>query len=242
MRQSSIITQRDSAGEYQVEIFDNAAPKRVIICAHGNGVRRWDGEKFFYAVAEHYADSTVMLVDQNQPDGDGCRLNPLPILVSRVEGLLARAKNLHPDTPIVIMGHSMGCAVVSFIQDLAGVKSIVFVTPGAGNQEQALIERYGPDVVHGKAVTTSDNLRKVIPAEYVQSVKGKVWEDTYADLLSRFQPVYCFEAGNEEIVGDDRLAHRTMPFAKYDIIPGAKHNLTGQPLQDFFGRLDLLIS
>ncbi len=77
---------------YEFEIFDHLTPKTVIVCAHGNGVRRWDGEKFFYAVAEHFADSAVLLVDQNQPDGDGVRLNPLSILKSRVEELVPRSQ------------------------------------------------------------------------------------------------------------------------------------------------------
>lgn len=135
-RQSTVQIEQDSAGDYEVEIFDCANPRRVIVCSHGNGVRRWDGQKFFYAVAEHYADSTVLLVDQNQPDGDGVQLNPLPILAQRVERLIGEAKQLHPDVPLVLMGHSMGCGVITQV-DLKGVDKIVFVTPGAGDQQTA---------------------------------------------------------------------------------------------------------
>ena len=241
-RDSTITTHYDSAGEYEVEVFDTPQPKRVIVTAHGNGVRRWDGQYFFHRLADHYTDSAVLLVDQNQPDGDGVRLNPFPVLVARVQSLIATAKILHPSTPIVIIGHSMGCAVTALLSDLSGVTAIVFVAPAAGEQEQSLIRRYGADIVHGKAVKTSDGLRKVIPAEYVASVKGLVWEDAYANLLNRFSPVYAFEAGEEEVLGEERFAHRHLPFAKYDIIPGAKHNLEGAPLTEFFSRLDHLIN
>jgi len=241
-RPSTVTIHHDSAGDYEVEVFDAKAPKRVIVTAHGNGVRRWDGKHFFHNVAEHYAEDTVLLVDQNQPEGNGVRLNPLPILVQRVAALLHQARQLHPGVPIVLMGHSMGCAIITFVEDLSGVEAIVFVTPGAGAQGPSLVKRYGPDILRGKIVTTSDGLYKNIPAEYVASVKGLVWEDQYAKLLHRFHPVYCFEAADEEIVGDERLVHRTLPFDDYQIIPHATHNLHGAPLEDFFTRLDPLLN
>lgn len=241
MRKSTITTRHDSAGNYEVEVFDAPSPKRVIVTAHGNGVRRWDGEKFFYAVAEHYADSTAILVDQNQPEGTGCRLNSLDIAVARVQGNIEDAKRLHPDVPIVVMGHSMGCAIASLL-DLAGVSAVVFACPAAGAPGEWLVKRYGSDVLEGKAVTTSDGLLKVITKEYARSVQGKVWEDEYIKLLKNFHPVYAFEAGNEEIVGEGRLAHRDLPFTDYQIIPQATHNLHGAPLADFFSRLDKIFS
>lgn len=94
-RKSSIITKHDSMGEYELEFFHDEHPTRVIVCAHGNGVRRRDGEQFFYAVAEHYTDSAVLLVDQNQTTGDGVTINPLPVLVSRVELLIEEAVRLY---------------------------------------------------------------------------------------------------------------------------------------------------
>src|ERR1022692_1151166 len=144
-RKSIVTTKRDSAGDYDVEIFDHPIPKRIIICSHGNGVRRWDGEKFYYAVAEHYADSAVLLVDQNQQDDDGVKINPLPVLVSRVNDLIKEAKHLHPGVPIVLVAHSMGCAVATFV-DLSGIRSVVFVAPAAGNPGAALVESYGEDI------------------------------------------------------------------------------------------------
>ncbi len=85
MRQSSVTTNQDKAGDYEVEVFDCVKPKGVIVTAHGNGVRRWDGEEFFYAVAEQYPNYVVMLIDQNQLYEDGCKLNDLQIMVDRVQ-------------------------------------------------------------------------------------------------------------------------------------------------------------
>jgi pimeloyl-ACP methyl ester carboxylesterase len=236
-RTSSITGHHDDAGDYEVETFDASNPKRVIVAAHGNGVRRWDGEKFFYAVAEHYIDSTVMLVDQNQPEGDGCRLNSLPTAIARVQGLVNIARKTHPGIPILVMGHSMGCGVASLL-DLTGVSAVVFVAPAASSRGHSLVKRYGPDIMGGKAVTTSDGLLKVITKEYALSVKEIVWEEEYRKLLKHFSPVYCFEAGEEEIVGEERIGHRALPFTQYEIIPGAHHNLAGAPLRDFLARLD----
>ena len=237
MRDSLIFSKHDDAGEYEVEIFDHPKPTNVIVCAHGNGVRRWDGEKFFYAVAEHFTNSVVLLVDQNQPDGDGVRLNPLPVLKSRVMELVYEAKRRYPETPLVVMGHSMGCGVASLLKT-DNIKAMVFVAPAAGKPEQSLIARYGPETVNGKTVTTSDGRNKVITREYYESVKGVSWEDAYADLVKRFSPVYVYESSNDEIVGDGRLMHREIPFARYTVIAGAKHNLSGAPLAKLFAELD----
>lgn len=240
-RSSQISTHHDSVGDYEVEIFDTSHPKHVIVCSHGDGVRRWDGRHFFHLAAEHLANDTVMLVDQNQVEGDTIQLNPFPTLVARVQSLISEAKHRHPGIPIVVLGHSNGCAVASFL-DLDGVAAAVFEAPGAGNKYEHLIQRYGAGIINGKTVTTSDNLKKTYPAEFVASVKGYNWEDQYSELLQRFQPVYCFEAGDEEIVGEERLKHRDLPFKSYEIIPGAKHNLEGKALRDFLPRLDKILA
>ena len=237
MRTSSIFSLYDSEGNYEVEIFDHPKPATVIVCAHGNGVRRWDGEKFFYAVAEHFAKSAVLLVDQNQPDGDGVRLSPLPILVSRVTGLVHEARQRYPNTPLVVMGHSMGCGVASLL-DTNDIQAMVFVAPAVGKPRQSLVERYGPDIVNGKTVTTSEGLKKVVTAEYYKSVEDIDWEESYASLVKRFQTVYVYESGDDEIVGDGRFRHRAIPFAQYTVIDGAKHNLSGAPLAVLFGLID----
>jgi pimeloyl-ACP methyl ester carboxylesterase len=240
-RQSTVQTEHDSAGDYEIEIFDCPDPKRVIVCSHGRGVRRWDGEKFFYAVAEHYVDSAVLLADLNQHHDALVRMNPLPIEAGRVAGLIETAKRLHPGVPIVVLAHSMGCGVAA-LTDLHDVNAVVLVTPAVGTPYQGYIERYGADVVNGKTITSSEGTQQEFPAEFMASTKGIVWEDEYRKLAASPLPVYAFEAADDEIVGDGRFAHRDIPFTKYVIIPGAKHNLSGQPLADFFANLDNLLA
>jgi hypothetical protein len=240
MRNSQVSSNQDNAGPYEIELFDAANPKGVIVCAHGNGVRRWDGQKFFYAVAEHYADYAVLLVDQNQPAGDGSKLNPLNTMVARVQGITDLALSKYPGVPVIVMGHSMGCGIAARL-NLEGVSRALFVTPTAGDEIRKLMQRYGPGILQGMEVTTSDGLLKIIPKEYIASVEGIVWENEYRKLLEHYSAVHVFEAGDEEIVGDERLAHRDMPFASYTTIPGAHHNLSGKPLQAFFTQADPLV-
>lgn len=240
MRTSKILIEHDEAGPYEVEVFGCASPKSVIVCSHGNGVRRWDGEKFFYNVAEHYGDHKFLLVDQNQLYEDGCKLNDLAVMVARVQGLIDKATADDPGVPIIVLGHSMGCGVIARL-DLGNVKSVVFVAPAAGDATARLVKRYGDDITNGMIVKTSDGLTKYISKEYVQSVTGIVWEEEYDKLLLRYKTVHVFESGNEEVIGEDRFKHRTMPFASYSTIAGAKHNLAGPPLELLFKELDSLL-
>lgn len=239
-RKSTILTKHDAAGDFEIEIFDHSNPKQVIVCAHGNGVRRWDGERFYYEVAYHYSDSAVLLVDQNQSVGNGAKINPLPILVERVQALITKAKELHPGTPIIVLAHSMGCGVATFL-DTTDVNAMIFVAPASGTPADSLIKRYGGNVIHGKSVLTSDGLTKIITAEYYDSIKGISWEFEYAKLVKKYSPVYVFEAGDDEILGDGRFAHRTIPFTSYEIIKGAKHNFSGKFLVELFTKIDTIL-
>lgn len=240
-RVSRVLTETDAGGEYEIETFDCARPKSVVVCVHGNGVRRWDGERFFYEVAENYPKRAFLLVDQNQPYEDGCKLNDLKIMVARVQRLIEKAAEDYPGGPIIVMGHSMGCGIITQL-DLNKVSEVIFVAPASGDQHASLTKRYGKDILKGKVVTTSDGLTKYITKEYVDSVRGIVWEKEYEKFLERYrQPVYVYESGDEEIVGKDRFKHRDMPFTDYKIIPGATHNLHGEALRMLFGELDDLL-
>jgi len=240
MRKSTVTAQTDSAGLYETEVFEVPKPRAIVVCSHGNGVRRWDGEHFFHHLAEHYPQHTFLLVDQNQPIDDGCKLNDLSIMTARVQGLIALARQNYPDVPVVVIGHSMGCGIVSQL-DLSGVAKAIFVAPAAGDAAQKLIERYGPDVANGKLTKTKDGLTKLVSKEYFDSIQGIVWEEEYKKLLQHFGQVHVFESGDEQIVGDERKAHRDMPFASYRIIPGAKHDYSGEALPTLLLELDKLL-
>lgn len=240
MRSSVVSAKTDSAGSYETELFETPNPKSVVICSHGNGVRRWDGEHFFHQVAEHYPNHAFLLVDQNQVIDDGCKLNDLSIMTARVQGLIATAQQKYPAVSIMVLAHSMGCGVVTKL-DLSAVEKVIFVAPAAGDAAKKLIERYGPEVANGMLTKTSDGLTKLVSKEYFDSIKDIVWEEEYKKLLKTYLKIYAFESGDEEIVGDERLAHRDMPFASYKIIPGAKHNYAGAALEKLFAELDRLL-
>lgn len=240
MRKSTVTTHSDSDGKYEVEIFDTDNPKSVVVCAHGKGVRRWDGEHFYHNLAEHYRDRAFLLVDQTQPYKDGCAMTSFDIMIARVQQLVSKAKHDYPGVPIVVVGHSFGCAVSSRL-DLTDVSKVVFVAPAAGDETAKLLDRYGDDIVNGKETKSSDGLTKFISKEFVDSVRGKVWEEEYQNLLARYKEVYCFESDAEEIVGDERLEHRKMPFAGYEIIEGALHNYSGDSLNKLCNHLDKLL-
>lgn len=240
MRQSKVITKKDSAGEYEVEIFDCDNPKGVVLCAHGNGVRRWDGEHFFHAVAQHYPDRVFILVDQNQIYKDGCKLNSLDIMVGRVQGIVDMAVDTYVKVPKIVMGHSMGCGIATQL-DTTDIARMIFVAPVAGAFMAKQIQRYGPGVKKGMEVKSSDGLTKLLTKEYVATLKDIVWEDEFLKFLRKYPEVYVFESGDEEMIGEERFQHRDMPFAGYDIIPGATHNFSGEPLQRLFVKMDPLL-
>ena len=240
MRNSIVTTHTDSAGEYEIELFEADSPKSVIICAHGNGVRRWDGEHFYHEVANHYADRAVYLVDQNEQIPEGCKLHGIDSMAARVQELISLATQNHPGAPIVVLAHSMGCGIATRL-DLHDVARVVFVAPAAGDATAKLIDRYGEQILAGGMTTSSDGLGKYLSKEFVDSVSGVVWEAEYAKLLQRYPEVYAFESGEEEIVGEERLAHRDLPFKSYAIIEGAKHNLSGESLGKLYAQLDSLV-
>ena len=240
-RNSEVIKFSDKAGDFEIEIFDAKNPEVIIVSAHGNGVRRWDGEKFYYQLAEHFTNNTVLLVDQNQPEGDGVRLNDFDLMVARVQKLLDYAKENYDNVPIWVIGHSMGCPI-SCRLNLEGVSGVIFISPAVGAPEKTMIERYGEDIVKGKTVLTSDGLTKIIPKSYYDSIKGLVWENEYQKIVKSFSPIYVFESGDDEIVGEGRFAHRNIPFTGYEVIEGAKHNFTGKHSEELFEKIDKLLS
>lgn len=240
MRKSEIIKLQDSCGIYEQEIFHAENPKVVIIGIHGNGVRRWDGEKFFYQVAEYFTDSIVVLVDQNQLEADGCRLNSVDIMAERNQKALAEARRQFPDLPVWLVAHSMGCGITS-LMDVSGVDGIVFVAPGVGNQVEKYIKRYGADIVEGKVITSSDGLYKNISKEFMDSVAGINWQEKYASLIKKHANVHVFESGADEIVDEERFELRNMPFASYAIINGAKHNFAGKYSAELFSKIEKLL-
>lgn len=239
-RNSEVIKFSDKAGGFEIEVFDAKNPEVIIVSAHGNGVRRWDGKKFYYQVAEHFTKSAVLLVDQNQPYEDGVMLNDFDVMVSRVQKLLDYAKENYKNVPIWVVGHSMGCPITCML-DLNEVSGVIFIAPAVGAPEKTMIARYGSDIVNGKDVKTSQGFAKVVTKSYYNSIRGLVWEDEYMKIAKSFSPIYVFESGDDEVVGEGRFAHRNIPFTSYEVIEGAKHNFTGKYSEELFAKIDKLL-
>lgn len=241
MRKSKVSTLTDAAGQYETEVFGCEQPKSLVICAHGNGVRRWDGEDFFYNVAGHYPDHAFYLVDQTQVIEDGCELIDLKLMVERLQSLIRQAVSDYPGVPITILAHSMGCGVASLL-DVTNVTRMILVTPASGDVIELMISRYGRDILSGGLVRTSDGLNKLLSKQYVDSVSGVVWEEKYLQLLKHFKEIYAFESSDDEILTEDRKAlTRGLPFKKHTVINGGTHNLHGAALKKLFAEIDDLI-
>lgn len=222
------------------EVFDHDKPKRIIIGVHGNGVPRWDGEKFYYQVAEHFTDSTVVLVDQNQFDADGnAQLNPYDTSVNRVQLSIQDIKEKHPNLPIWIVAHSMGCGISAGL-NVSDIEGMIFVAPAAGGKQiDKLTERYGEDITEGKTILTSDGLTKIYPKEYIDSIAEMVWKDAYLQLIKKIKTVHVFESGDDDIINEsDRAELRDIPFASYTIIDGATHNISGAFSAELFDHME----
>jgi hypothetical protein len=123
------------------------------------------------------------------------------------------------------------------MEDVAGM---IFITPGVGDVHKIYKQRYGDDVVNGKTIVSSDGITKIISKEFMDSSADLIREEKYAQLLDRYSPVHVYEAGDDEIVGDERYVLRDMPFASYTIIKGAKHNLSGKYSEELFRKIDQL--
>ena len=232
---------QDAAGMYETEVFDCDNPKSVVICAHGNGVRRWDGESFFYNVAKRYTNHAFYLVDQTQPFDGGCELIDLRLMVHRVQDMLNQACSDYPGVPITILAHSMGCGVASLL-DVRNVTRMIFITPASGDVVQINVARYGKHILDGSMVKTSDGLNKLFSKEYMDSVSGVKWEEKYTALLKHFGEIYVFEAGSDEILTEERrAANRTLPFKGYKVIDGATHNFHDEALEKLYSEIDDLL-
>ncbi len=78
------------------------------------------------------------MVDQNQPiEGGGSELPALQVMAERVQSAIVLAHQAYRRQPIYLMGHSMGCGVMTYL-DLADVNKVVFVAPTAGDQNKKL--------------------------------------------------------------------------------------------------------
>ncbi len=241
MRKSTVTKHTDAAGEFEAEVFDCENPKSVVICSHGNGVRRWDGENFFYNVANHYGDRAFYLVDQTQVIEEGCELIDLQLMVQRVQSLVIRATEDHPGVPITVLAHSMGCGVASLL-DTKNVSRMILAAPASGNVVDLMVSRYGENILEGGLIRTSDGLNKLLSKEYVQSVDGVAWEEKYQKLLQNFKDVYVFESADDEILTEERKALvRPLPFKSLVVIEGATHNLHGEALEKLYQEIDDLI-
>jgi hypothetical protein len=115
------------------------------------------------------------------------------------------------------------------------------VTPAAGHPLKGCIEEYGDNINFGKVVLNREGNRVNFTADFVDSIRGLNWKTEYEKLVKKYSPTYVFEGGADNIIGDERFDLRNVAFTKYFILDGAKRNLSGKYLDDFFTKLDPLL-
>jgi hypothetical protein len=97
---TTIYKNRDEAGEYITEEIINGKPEKLIVYAHGFGVKRGDANDMFYDVVNIAKNSKSLLIDLNQDEESGLIINDfgaqsrrLNSEISKLQSQQSRATN-----------------------------------------------------------------------------------------------------------------------------------------------------
>ena len=102
---------------------------RIIIYSHGFGVER-DARGMFTDIAAAFPDAENILFDYNIPNRTDNTLMVRPLSEQKdiLLAEVARVKTQFPDTPIDIIGHSIGTVVAALARP-EGIRQAVFLAP-----------------------------------------------------------------------------------------------------------------
>ena len=230
---NTIYKNQDEAGEYITEEITNGNPEKLIVYAHGFGVKRGDASDMFYDVASIAKNSKSLLIDLNQDEESGFTVNDLISQSIRLNSEISKFKASNPGLPIILVGHSMGCALIAKDRILA--EQAIFLAPAVSNVEAKLkprlMEREGSyhsaeeGILYAKR---SDGTTSRVPDSFFDVLKGEIWKNTYHSYI-RFQPnIFLVVAGEDEILKAETKGILELKFKQIDIVEGADHNFLGE--------------
>ena len=230
---TTIYKNQDEAGEYITEEIINGKPDKLIVYAHGFGVKRGDASDMFYDAANIAKNSKSLLIDLNQDEESGFTVNDLISQSIRLNSEISKFKASNPGLPIILVGHSMGCALIAKDRILA--EQAIFLAPAVSNVEAKLkprlMEREGSyhspkeGVIYAKR---SDGTTSRVPDSFFDSVRGETWKNRYEQYL-RVQPnTFLIVAEEDEILKVETKDILELNFKQIDIVEGADHNFLGE--------------
>lgn len=229
MTRSSLVTLRsDETGSYEVEVFEAETPKAIVLCATGFGMNRYDGSNLFGDIAEKLSDYTVVLVELHDSLPVGLTVNPLSRQIERFNKLLSDYSQA--DIPVVLVGHSMGCLVISKSDALRN--HTVFLAPAVRDitktLKNTLLSREGTSedadgTMHAKR---SDGTTSIVPAKFWQEASLLNIASLYKEATARIQ-INVVIAGEDQILKAETSDLQSIPFQSITSISWADHDFSG---------------
>lgn len=230
---TTIYKNKDEAGEYITEEIINGNPDKLIVYAHGFGVKRGEAGDMFYDVASIVENSKSILIDLNQNEESGLTVNDFQAQSIRLNYEISKLKAGNPGLPIMLVGHSMGCALLAKNKILA--ERVIFLAPAVSNVEAKLkprlMEREGSyynaeeRILYAKR---SDGTTSKVPDSFFDSVRGETWKDRYEEYIGVQPNTFLIVAEEDEILKVETKGILKLKFKKIDIIERADHNFLGE--------------
>ena len=229
---TTIYKNRDEAGEYITEEIINGKPEKLIVYAHGFGVKR-DSLDLFYDLAKSINNSVSVLIDLNLIEDAGLTVNNLDIQFARIKHEITKFKNKYHNLELILIGHSMGCGLIAKYKILAD--QVIFLAPTVSDVENKLrprlISREGSYYNSGEGMLyakRTDGSTSKVPDSFFNVLKGEIWKNTYHSYI-KFQPnIFLVVAGEDEILKAETKGILELKFKQIDIIEGADHNFLGE--------------
>jgi hypothetical protein len=241
-RSSQVTLRSDDSGSYEIEVFDAENPKAIVLCATGFGMNRYDGYHLFGDIAEKLSDYTVVLVELHDISPDGLTVNPLSRQIVRFNKLLSDYSRA--DTPVVLVGHSMGCLAIS--KSAADGNHAVFLAPAVRDISRTLrntlLSREGTSedsdgTMHAKR---SDGSTSIVPAKFWQEASQLNIAELYEESTTRLT-VHVIVAEEDQILKAETADLQTMPFQSITSIPQADHDFSGSGRSAMLEEVQILV-
>lgn len=230
---TTIHKNQDEAGKYITEEIINGKPEKLIVYAHGFGVKRGDANNMFYDVVNIAKNSKSLLIDLNQDEESGLIINDFGAQSRRLNSEISKLRASNPGLPIILVGHSMGCALIAKNKILA--KQAIFLAPAVSDVEAKLkprlMEREGSHYSTEERILyakRSDGTTSKVPDSFFDSVRGETWKDRYEEYIGVQPNTFLIVAEEDEILKVETKGILKLKFKKINIIERADHNFLGE--------------